>query len=51
MFVVEHSAHVAREIAERAYVLQNGEDFVLKVQPAYLLASDEVRRVYFGAVT
>jgi branched-chain amino acid transport system ATP-binding protein len=50
VFVVEQSAHVALEIADRAYVLQNG---VIRLEgPARdLLANDEVRRVYLGEVT
>lgn len=49
VFFVEQSAHVALEIADRAYVLQNG---VMKLEgPAReLLANDEVRRVYLGEV-
>jgi branched-chain amino acid transport system ATP-binding protein len=50
VFVVEQSAHVALEIADRAYVLQNG---VMRLEgPARdLLANDEVRRAYLGEVT
>jgi branched-chain amino acid transport system ATP-binding protein len=49
VFVVEQSAHVALEIADRAYVLQNG---VMRLEgPARdLLANDEVRRAYLGEV-
>jgi branched-chain amino acid transport system ATP-binding protein len=47
---VEQSAHVALEIADRAYVLQNG---VMRLEgPARdLLANDEVRRAYLGEVS
>ncbi len=50
VFVVEQSAHVALEIADRAYVLQNG---VMRLEgPARdLLANDEVRRAYLGEVS
>ena len=49
VLVVEQSAHVALEIADRAYVLQNG---VMRLEgPARdLLANDEVRRAYLGEV-
>ena len=49
VFVVEQSAHVALEIADRAYVLQNG---VMRLEgPAReLLANDQVRRAYLGEV-
>jgi branched-chain amino acid transport system ATP-binding protein len=49
-FVVEQGAHVALEIADRAYVLQNG---VVRLEgPARdLLANGEVRRAYLGEVT
>jgi branched-chain amino acid transport system ATP-binding protein len=48
VLVVEQSAHVALEIADRAYVLQNG---VMRLEGAAreLLANDEVRRAYLGA--
>lgn len=47
IFVVEQNAHVALEIADRAYVLQNG---VMRLDGSAreLLANDEVRRVYLG---
>ncbi|MFN8633270.1 MAG: ABC transporter ATP-binding protein [Chloroflexota bacterium] len=50
VLVVEQSAHVALEIADRAYVLQNG---VMRLEgPARdLLANDEVRRAYLGEVS
>jgi branched-chain amino acid transport system ATP-binding protein len=50
VLVVEQSAHVALEIADRAYVLQNG---VMRLEgPAgELLANDEVRRAYLGEVS
>ena len=49
VLVVEQSAHVALEIADRAYVLQNG---IMRLEgPAReLLANDEVRRAYLGEV-
>ena len=49
IFVVEQNAHVALEIADRAYVLQNG---VMRLEgPAReLLADDQVRRAYLGEV-
>ncbi|MGE3267209.1 MAG: ABC transporter ATP-binding protein [Chloroflexota bacterium] len=49
VLVVEQSAHVALEIADRAYVLQNG---VMRLEgPARdLLSNDEVRRAYLGEV-
>jgi branched-chain amino acid transport system ATP-binding protein len=49
VFCVEQSAHVALEVADRAYVLQNG---VMRLDgPARdLLRNDEVRRVYLGDV-
>jgi branched-chain amino acid transport system ATP-binding protein len=50
VLVVEQSAHVALEIADRAYVLQNG---IMRLEgPAGdLLANDEVRRAYLGEVS
>jgi branched-chain amino acid transport system ATP-binding protein len=50
VLVVEQSAHVALEIADRAYVLQNG---IMRLEgPARdLLANDEVRRAYLGEVS
>jgi branched-chain amino acid transport system ATP-binding protein len=50
VLVVEQSAHVALEIADRAYVLQNG---VMRLEGAArdLLANDEVRRAYLGEVS
>jgi branched-chain amino acid transport system ATP-binding protein len=49
VLVVEQSAHVALEIADRAYVLQNG---VMRLEGSArdLLANDEVRRAYLGDV-
>ena len=49
VLVVEQSANVALEIADRAYVLQNG---VMRLEGAAsdLLANDEVRRAYLGEV-
>jgi branched-chain amino acid transport system ATP-binding protein len=49
IFVVEQNAHVALEIADRAYVLQNG---VMRLEgPARdLLANDQIRRAYLGDV-
>jgi branched-chain amino acid transport system ATP-binding protein len=49
VLVVEQSAHVALEIADRAYVLQNGE-MRLEGPARELLANDEVRRAYLGEV-
>ena len=49
VLVVEQSAHVALEIADRAYVLQNGE-MRLEGPARDLLANDEVRRAYLGEV-
>jgi branched-chain amino acid transport system ATP-binding protein len=50
VLVVEQSAHVALEIADRAYVLQNGE-MRLEGPARDLLANDEVRRAYLGEVS
>jgi branched-chain amino acid transport system ATP-binding protein len=50
VLVVEQSAHVALEIADRAYVLQNGE-MRLDGPARELLANDEVRRAYLGEVS
>jgi branched-chain amino acid transport system ATP-binding protein len=50
VLVVEQSAHVALEIADRAYVLQNGE-MRLEGPARELLANDEVRRAYLGEVS
>jgi branched-chain amino acid transport system ATP-binding protein len=50
VLVVEQSAHVALEIADRAYVLQNGE-MRLEGSARDLLANDEVRRAYLGEVS
>jgi branched-chain amino acid transport system ATP-binding protein len=49
VLVVEQSAHVALEVADRAYVLQNG---VMRLEGAArdLLANDDVRRAYLGEV-
>jgi ABC-type branched-subunit amino acid transport system ATPase component len=49
VLVVEQSAHVALEVADRAYVLQNG---VMRLEGSArdLLANDEVRRAYLGDV-
>ena len=50
VLVVEQSAHVALEIADRAYVLQNGE-MRLEGPARDLLANDEIRRAYLGEVS
>jgi branched-chain amino acid transport system ATP-binding protein len=50
VLVVEQSAHVALEIADRACVLQNGQ-MRLEGPARELLANDEVRRAYLGEVS
>ena len=45
---VEQNAHLALQIANRAYVLESGR-VVLSGQAGELLASDEMRRAYLGS--
>jgi branched-chain amino acid transport system ATP-binding protein len=48
VLLVEQNAHLALQIANRAYVLETGR-VVLSGQAADLLASDEMRRAYLGS--
>lgn len=48
IFLVEQNAHRALQLADRAYVLENGR-IVMSGEGRELLANDEVRRAYLGA--
>jgi branched-chain amino acid transport system ATP-binding protein len=48
VLLVEQNAHLALQIANRAYVLESGR-VVLSGQASELLASDEMRRAYLGS--
>jgi branched-chain amino acid transport system ATP-binding protein len=48
VLLVEQNAHLALQIANRAYVLESGR-VVLSGQAGELLASDEMRRAYLGS--
>lgn len=47
IFLVEQNAHRALQLADRGYVLENGQ-IVLADSGANLLANDEVRKAYLG---
>jgi len=47
VFLVEQNAHKALQLADRGYVLENGQ-VVLADSGANLLANDEVRKAYLG---
>src|SRR5690606_10270622 len=48
IFLVEENAHRALQLADRAYVLEDGR-IVMSGEGRELLANDEVRRAYLGA--
>lgn len=47
ILLVEQNAHMALEIADYAYVLENGR-IALEGEPEKLKHNDEVRRLYLG---